>query len=313
MNKISIIVPVYNVEKYIKRCVDSLLEQTYSDIEIILVDDGAKDNSGSLCDDLAKNDDRIKVFHKENGGLSSARNYGIEKATGDYVCFVDSDDYVSPDYCRKMIEVSQSENADIVVCNYIRFSGERCTESIDSTDAYQVFNRVDALKNLYALDGERYTLAWNKLYKRSVIADIRYPESLINEDEFTTYKFLLNADKIVTMDDVLYFYFKNDNSITTNAKYLENLDVFKALEERRGILEKRSDMSEVLKLHDKTYLNRIIFRNRDLIKINKNMYKDLLGKYRGYYSKVKGHVKGVGYAIYYCCPAFYYYLVDKRK
>ena len=309
MDKISLVVPVYNVEKYISRCVNSLIRQLYTNIEILLIDDGSKDNSGILCDELAKRDDRIKVYHKANGGLSDARNYGIERADGDYICFIDSDDYVADDYCMKMYNAAIKENADIVICRYDRFEGEEYTGSLESNEKYLVCDKHESLKNLYSVDGEMYTLAWNKLYKKSVIGDIRYPVGLVNEDEFTTYKYFLNSEKIVVLNTVLYFYFKNGNSITTNKKYLENMDVFTALKERKKVLQKCDNMSDIIKLHDKTFLNRIIFRNRDLRNINREKYKELLNTYRKYYSDAKGNVKGIGYVIYFICPWMYYKLV----
>ncbi len=309
MKKISIVVPVYNVEKYLKRCIDSLIRQTYENIEIVLVNDGSKDNSGLICDALAEMDSRIRVFHKKNGGLSDARNYGIEHASGDYLCFVDSDDYISCDYCMKMYEIAIKEDADIVICQYDRFEGERFNDSSEQKDNYIICDKHEALKNLYSREGELYTLAWNKLYKKSVIGDIRYPVGLVNEDEFTTYKFILNSEKIVVLDSVLYYYFRNENSITTANKYMENMDVFKALRERKKVLQECNNMSDIIKLHDKTFLNRIIFRNKNLMTTNKVKYKELLRTYRKYYIDTIGNVKGIGYIIYYICPWVYYRLV----
>ena len=315
MEKISIIIPVFNVEKYLKRCLESVLSQTYYNIEIILIDDGSQDKCGRICDEYAANDSRIVVIHKKNEGLSIARNCGIEMATGDYICFVDSDDYISPDYCQKLYNAIVTENADIAMCRFIRFSSDKCNESIKHNGEKKVINSVDALKEIYLADGELFTVVWNKMYKKSVIGDIRYPQNRINEDEFTTYKFFLNAKKIVEIYDVLYFYFWNTNSITTKDNYLENEDIYDAFDERIILFSKDPSMKELLRLTNKAYLDRIIFRSRKLIKNKKrNIAKKLHRKYKLYYKKHPICKKlGKGYQIYYYNPRVYYLLLSIKE
>ncbi|WP_408071409.1 glycosyltransferase family 2 protein [Butyrivibrio sp. JL13D10] len=312
MDKISIIVPVYNVEKYLKRCVESLINQTFTNLEILLIDDGSKDSSGRLCDELALLDDRIKVFHKENGGLSDARNYGIERAQGDFLCFVDSDDYIASEYCSLMHKIALDENADIVMCGVKRFSGDIYVGSDLGTNEYKMIKSSDALREMYSDEGEKYTIATNKLYRRSVIGTIRYPIGRINEDEYTTYKFFLNVDQVVILEKKLYFYFYNNNSITTNEKYYKNLDIYDAFEERIRLFEEHGNLDEQIVLTYKAYMDRIIFRyNR--ISNDDNARKKLIKLYRNKYEKVNKKIKKIGYTIYYYSPSIYYLLLNIKK
>lgn len=310
---ISIIVPIYNVEKYLGRCVDSLINQTYTNIEIILVDDGSPDNCPQLCDELAKTDDRIVVLHKPNGGLSDARNAGIAVAKGDFIGFVDSDDYISTDMYERLYSYISKTDADIAMCRYRRFSGEKCTDLTDSsTGKYIELSTSDTLTNMYGMEGEIYTVAWNKLYKRSAIGDIRYPVKKLNEDEFTTYKFMANAKKIVFTDDVLYYYFYNNNSITTNKNYLSNHDIYEALDERNKYLENKG-FSNIEPLTQKLYLDRIVTRSRNLYKSDKNAALELHKIYVDRYNKVKNMVPGIGYKIYKISPQLYYFLLNIKS
>ena len=309
---ISIIVPVYNVEQYLGRCVDSLIGQTYKNIEIILVDDGAKDRSGQICDEYALKDERIIVIHKENGGLSDARNAGIKVAKGAFIGFVDSDDYVAPCMYEELVACLTETNSDIAMCRYKRFKGDRCKECLADSDELVEMDTLQALENIYSNDGEIYTVAWNKLYKRDVIADIRYPVKKINEDEFTTYKYIANAKKIVFTQKVLYFYFYNGSSITTKDNYLYNQDIYSALDERIIFLNQRG-FGQLEGKTQKQYLDRIISRNRLLYKSNPEKAKELFSLYKRRYENVKNIVSGVGYKLYYACPSLYYLLLQIRQ
>lgn len=309
---ISVIVPVYNVEQYLKRCVESLFVQSYKNLEIILVDDGATDQSGKICDELSCKDNRIKVIHKENGGLSDARNKGLEYATGDLIAFVDSDDYIAPNMYERLVSVMNDTDTDIVMCRYIRFKGETCEEIIENKVDVKVMDTSKVLENIYGTDGETYTVAWNKLYKRDVIADIRYPVKKVNEDEYTTYKYFANAKKVAYTSEILYYYFYNDNSITTKKNYLSNKDIYDALDERIEYLSKRG-FSNLENKIQKQYLDRIIFRNRLLLQNNKEEAKQLLRMYKNRYARVKEMVPGIGYKIYNVSPSMYYFLLKLRK
>ena len=209
---ISIIVPIYNVEQYLKKCVDSLVNQTYKNIEILLIDDGSTDSSGKIADELANKDDRIKVFHKKNGGLSDARNYGIEKASGKYLSFIDSDDYVS----YKMMEILHKNiidnNCDVSICSYLEFLNEDEIFNDYNNEKIMLYNSEEAIKCLFS-DCSFGNFAWNKLYKKELFDEIRYPKGYKMEDIGTTYKIFYKSKKIVYSDFKLYYYFQRQNSI----------------------------------------------------------------------------------------------------
>ena len=232
---ISIIVPVYKVEDYIRRCIDSLLTQTYMNTQIILVDDGSPDMCGRICDEYAATDTRIQVIHKENGGLSDARNAGLLAAKGEYIAFVDSDDWVAPDYLERMYEALCKQNADICECSVQRTSDE--VLSVKTADASEkVFGTESALAELIQ-DGVFRQHVWNKLYKRSCLANITFPIGKTNEDEFWTYRVFGRANSIVRIDDVLYFYFQRSGSIMGSQYSLKRLDALEAKAERQRYIE----------------------------------------------------------------------------
>ena len=211
-SKVSIIIPVYNVKKYLPRCFESATNQTYKDLEIIFVDDGSKDSSGSLCDEYETQDSRVKVIHKVNGGLSSARNAGIEASNGDYIFFLDSDDYLSTKCIEKMVNLLNAHNADVVIVK-MPYVSENTNNEIEagSTETI-VMNSERAIEE--SLYQKRYTCcAPAKLFKREVIGDIRFPEGRLSEDLATCHLFLDNAHKIVYSDYCGYFYRQRDNSI----------------------------------------------------------------------------------------------------
>ena len=208
--RVSVIVPVYKVESYLSRCLDSLCSQSMQDIEIILVDDASPDSCGTICNEYAKKDSRIKVIHhNENKGLSAARNTGIENATCDYLMFVDSDDWVHKDYCKIPYECAIQYQADLVMFNYTRlikpndFSNTlSLNKKIASTpNGYKT--REEAMDLIYGNVGH---LAWNKLYRKELFHDITYPVGFFYEDMGTTYKTVWKAQNIYYLDKVLYYY-----------------------------------------------------------------------------------------------------------
>ena len=212
--KISIVVPVYNMEKYLERCVNSLLAQTYKNIEIILVDDGAKDSSPEMCDQYAKTDARIKVIHKPNGGLSSARNAGLDAATGDYIGFVDSDDYVSPEMYARLAERLENSDCDIANVMYVRADEE------GNTTPSKVPHNTD--KEISALQFARELMlhtgdvsVWSKLFKAEIFDGIRFPEGKLNEDLLVMLDVLRKVEKIAFVAHVGYYYFVRSGSISS--------------------------------------------------------------------------------------------------
>lgn len=234
---ISIIVPIYNVEPYLRRCVDSLLNQTYTDFELILVDDGSPDNCGMICDEYAAMDTRVRVIHKPNGGLSDARNAGLKLAQGAYVAFVDSDDWVAPNYLGQLLHTLTQTDADICECSVLRTEGSDVLPTVENR-APEVFDTVGALEQLI-YDDAFHQHVWNKLYRRNVIADILFPKGKTNEDEFWTYQVFGNAKKVVKIPDVLYFYFQRPGSIMGETYSLKRLDALDAKQQRQQYIDAR--------------------------------------------------------------------------
>lgn len=207
---ISVVVPVYRVEKWLCRCVDSLLAQTYRNMEIILVDDGSPDQCGAMCDAYAVKENRVRVIHQSNEGLSAARNAGTELAAGQYITFVDSDDWVEPDFLEQMWTVQSQTSADVVVCGYCT---EPAGEKSVSTDA--TVKCLDAQQALEALCYQKSmeTSAWAKLYRTEDARRFPYPRGRLFEDISTTYKFFANAKRIAVCNRALYHYWQHPDSI----------------------------------------------------------------------------------------------------
>ena len=229
---ISVIVPIYNVEQMLCRCIESICNQTYKNLEIILVDDGSPDNCGDICEDYVDKDSRIKTIHKCNGGLSDARNIGIEFASGEYVCFVDSDDWLDLDMIELLYKVCVDRHADIAECSYRNIFSNYIREETPCTAKIIEGDNLLALEGM--LDWEYFKpVVWNKIYKRTVIGDIRYPVGRIHEDEFTTYKYFYNAEKIVYVDVSKYNYDRTRTDSIMGKGFTENnLDACFAFRER---------------------------------------------------------------------------------
>lgn len=206
--KVSIIIPVYNVEEYLEECLESVLNQLYKNLEIILIDDGSTDRCPYLCDYYATKDNRVKVIHKRNGGAASARNFGLKIASGEYINFVDSDDYVDKYYIQKLAEQLENTKSDISVCSYISiFADEKVPEVLEKTGEYSGMEYL-----LHFLDDWRCGLIWNKLFSKKTIEDIRFEEGHIIDDEFFTYRAVLNAQRINVKNEQLYYYRTRENS-----------------------------------------------------------------------------------------------------
>lgn len=226
MALVSVIVPVYNVEQFLKRCVDSILAQTFKDFELILVDDGSPDNCGNICDEYAKSDNRIHVIHKDNGGLSDARNAGIEwvlkNSDSKYFSFIDSDDFVHTRFLEIFIKTFNETNSDIVVCEMTR---DMEKEEFFNQDTYSVveYDKHDFILSTYQGEWSRNIASCSKIYKRNLFEEIRFPFGKKYEDGMTIYKVLMNANKISGVSIVLYYWYYNSESISsqkTNATSL---------------------------------------------------------------------------------------------
>lgn len=215
--KISIIVPVYNVENYLKRCIDSILNQTIKNTEIILINDGSQDRSGDICDEYKKKDNRVIVIHKENGGLSSARNAGLEIATGELVGFIDSDDWIEPDYYETLYNGIIKYNADISVMHFkIVTNYEKIQFATKVKEQWVGFHRHQAMESFFT-DNFIGNSAWNKLYRSNLFKDIKYPEGMLMEDKATTYKLINKSNLVVVNSSRKYhYYLRNDSIMQSN-------------------------------------------------------------------------------------------------
>ena len=212
--QISVIVPVYNVEDYLARCVDSILAQTYENLEVILVDDGARDSSGSICDAYAARDPRVKVIHKENGGLSSARNAGLDAARGDYIAFVDSDDWISEDAYSHLMELMEKYQVKLVCGGRYDVSdktGEKTKGLCPGKE--EVIPAEELVGRIFLWDGCDSS-ACDKLYHRSLLETFRYPEGKVCEDVPVTYKIVLSTDRVAMSDRPFYHYYHRTGSIS---------------------------------------------------------------------------------------------------
>ena len=212
---VSVIVPVYNVERYLKKCIDSILVQTYRQLEILLIDDGSTDRSGQLCDELKNTDSRICVLHKENGGQAEARNLGIKHAKGDYIMFVDADDWIQENMIEILLNCVHSEKADMVCCGY-RSIGED-GKVIEVPKQKEGFYDADSAV-LILLKGEAiHNVVWGKLLKREMISRIPFPQGCIHEDDFVVFRWIYASQKIFLLNLPLYNYLKRPESTMTTA------------------------------------------------------------------------------------------------
>lgn len=217
---ISIIIPIYKVEAYLNECIASVVNQSYKNLEIILVDDGSPDRCPDMCDEWAKKDERIKVIHKANGGLSDARNAGIEVASGEFISFVDSDDWIDSKMYEMMISAIEKENADICSCGIMVSYPEKQEElKIDS-----IVGNSEKILNMIYNDTAYPVAAWNKLYRKRLWNEFRFPEGKICEDAFTTYLLVDCAKKIVQISAPLYHYRIRENSIMTSTFSNKRMD-----------------------------------------------------------------------------------------
>lgn len=288
---ITIVVPVYNVEKYLSRCVDSILDQTYTDFELLLVDDGSPDNCGEICDEYAKKDDRIFVVHQNNGGLSAARNTGIDwfykQNRSDYITFVDSDDWLHPDYLKILMNGVTEKDLKICACNYKRVTTELPHQNYDE-NGYEVTSPEDFLVN----HSWQYNYAWGKLYHKSVFEDVRYPVGKNFEDTFTTYKVLHKCEKFAYIDLQLYYYLRNEQGISRSPWKPSELVIFDAMQEQMQFykeknLQKAFDKEFQLFVHHHAYQIVRIKENKEDLKKNKATLKEIKKALRKYLKENK--------------------------
>lgn len=279
---ISIIIPVYKVEKYLEKCIQSVINQTYENLQIILVDDGSPDNCGKICDEYAKKDHRIEVIHKSNGGLSDARNKGLEIAKGEYIGFVDSDDYIEADMYEVLYNLLKQYNADVSICNFYTVSQGKI--SIKNADnGINEYNRIEILKEIL-LDKNIQSYAWNKLYKKELFDEIKYPIGKKYEDIGTTFFLLEKCNKVVVTGKSEYYYINRQDSIVNNVTETTITDYIELIMQRYDYIEENI---KELSSYNKDYLKRILKTAEKDIKSLNEVGDYTKKKYEELYNKVQ--------------------------
>ena len=251
MPLISVIVPVYKVEPYLHRCIDSILAQSFTDFELILVDDGSPDNCGAICDEYAEKDKRIHVIHQENGGLSAARNAGIDWAfrnsDSEWIAFVDSDDWLHTQLFELLLDAATKHNTNISVCGFERTFGE-----IPNISEYSLASKLWSPEEFFVDRNVNAVVVWGKIFRKRCLQNIRFPEGKIHEDEFATYKILFAEKQIAFIDAPLYFYFQNDTGIMRSPWSEKRLAAFDIKKEQIDFFHKNGFLHAEHKVQEST-------------------------------------------------------------
>lgn len=291
---ISVIVPIYNVENYIKKCIESICNQTYQDLEILLIDDGSTDLSGKICDIYAQKDTRIIVVHKNHGGVSDARNTGIEKANGEYLAFVDGDDYIHERMYEILMKNLQNTGADISVCGFKKIAKSIESDTLISKEDFEIYEGSDIIYRLW-LDNVRTVVLWNKLYRKQIFNNLRYPIGRYHEDTFIIHRVLAKCKKIVYSNLELYYYVQRSDSIMSVLNYKRIDDMIAAYEDRILFFDEMDNV-EALKETKKMILNEIMYIADKQIRNHNWEIVDYINKiYRKYYLKYHNFVHGKKY------------------
>ena len=299
MSLVSIIVPIYNVEQYLRECIDSIINQTYKNLEIILVDDGSPDNCGQICDEYAKKDDRIKVIHKQNGGLSSARNAGLDIATGEYISFIDSDDKISEKFIEYLYNLCGKYNTDISMCSLQRFNENvefKHEGELDIKEEITIKSKKEMVMGMNGKESISSVVVCNKLYKKYIYETLRFPIGKIIEDQFTTYKAFDNCfTNIVVSNLSLYKYRVNPDSILGRKHNFKRIDIIEAFEQRINHYKNLKDYDlmnntitgyqEVLKYASLNLFDEVNDR-KDVKNDRKDIIKNIKHKLKDNYKKI---------------------------
>ena len=304
---ISVIVPVYNVEKYIRECLDSILAQTYRCFELIIVDDGSTDNSGKICDEYIEADERVKVFHKENGGLSSARNKGLDEANGEFICFIDSDDTIRMDYLEKLFGAISANDADMAFCD---MDAQKLSDELFVGNKSAKMSSYSAKEWLLDDRSREYVLmvvACNKLYSKKIFDEIRFPLGRLHEDEFMIGPVLNRCEYVSFVCEKLYIYRENEVGITStvNKMNIRHLDAIDALSERicQAIKDKDSllaisTLKNALYKCARYYSEALISGAEEMKRCSRSKYKDIYREFSGLLS----YKQRVKYSFFIFCP-----------
>ena len=315
---VTIIVPVYNVASYLDTCLTSLVKQTYTNLEIILVDDGSSDNSPSLCDNWASSDKRITVLHQQNQGLSAARNTGLNHAHGAFYAFVDSDDYVELNYIENMLTRILADKTDMVICSFVREDQDNHPlETQDRTSVNQptILSQQECL-NRFRM-GYEYILAWNKLYRSALWSTYRYPSGKIHEDEFAFHHIVAQCSAISVIPNRLYHYVSHDESITHSKYSVRNLDVVEALTQRLDFFVNRNYTKATRTTFDAliTYIAQAtqLDESQEVRNRLKGLYQDLRALPFGKTLNMLSSKQRVKYCLWLVCPRLLQQIVKSNS
>lgn len=284
--KVTVVLPIYNVEKYLERCIKSVINQTYKNLEIILVDDGSTDSSSKICDTYKEKDKRIKVVHQKNAGLSAARNSGMRIATSNYICFIDSDDYIENDMIEYLYNGMKKYDSKITCCGFTNVYENGTLEKITKPKSDIIYTKEEAL-NIHLFTGYIEVVAWNKLYDISLFKEIQYPEGKLYEDMLTTYKLIGIVDKVVLLPECKYFYCKRKSSIGGSKFSEKTLGLIDAVKEVSEYVSKNKYDNKRKDIKIAEIQWNIVVLNKMLIadEINKDIYlkiKKMILKQFGY-------------------------------
>lgn len=320
---ISVIVPIYKVEKYLPQCIHTICNQTYRNLEIILVDDGSPDSCGQLCDEYAGQDNRIRVVHKKNGGLSDARNAGLQVATGKYVMFIDSDDYLHLQMIEILYKNLIENDADLSICGLKLIPENEKGDfqcRMKEIETIVIENNEERLQYFFGNTQVIFTVAWNKLYKREHFKDIRYPKGKLHEDEFTTYKILDLSKKIVYTPVELYFYVQRQDSIMGIGFNVKRLSRLEAFQERMELYLSQGRLDFYAQV---LFFYRIfLLQYEDVIQSSENIDPEILVPYKKIYrNQVKRNLKKcrislkekASHYMYSYFPGLYYIQYRKKQ
>lgn len=287
MPKISVIVPVYNVEKYLYKCINSILEQTFNEFELILVNDGSTDNSGNICDEYAIKDRRVIVIHKENGGLSSARNAGLDIAKGSYISFIDSDDWIARDMYETLFDVGLKNDLDIVQCGY-KSVYENSGMKAEVNSKKIMFVYADKILTKFFYNQDISSVVWDKIYKKHLFMDIRFPVDQLLEDAFILSDIYYSAESMAVLKDIKYYYLQREGSIMKSGPSINlMLSSFKAYVNRIKVASKKQDSNLYNKAisglaSDFFQYYRLIFLAEMNINNKKELKRELKNWYKSY-------------------------------
>lgn len=304
MIKVSIVIPVYNVESYLDICVESVLDQTYQNIEIILVDDGSTDNSPAICDKYQMLDNRVKVVHQKNGGLSNARNTGVKNSTGEFLFFVDSDDCINPVTIERLVEIAVKYDAKLVQCDIEEVMNEFQEYNKPVMNEYEVL-QFDTKQAFYNVDKDDMSIAddirlitivvWTKLYKRELFEKIQFPEHIrLHEDQMVAHQFIVEAEGIVFCKIPLYYYRKRPNSLITEGWTPKRLSIFECYQDRVEWAKKVDDglTSYIFERYLTCMFKNYLMTTKSLTGSEKEIYcQKIIERFRGEFKKGKSQLR----------------------